>query len=800
MNKTTRYLLLPLLLAASTTVMADEQESGTNEHLVINELMQSNIDCWMDDLNDFPDSWVELYNPGTASINLGSYSLGTTSDAKEAWKLTDKTIAPGKYVIVCCDKEGSKLHTPFRLESGKGCNVYLFCDDQIVDKVEGLAKQPAPNIAYGRKTDGSNEWGYQLTPTPNKANSGEVCDHDHILGEPVFSEKGHVVNGTHSFRLKLSLPEGAPEGTVIRYTTNGTEPTVNSPKHTSAGIGINKSMTVRAKLFCEGWLSPVSSVQSYIRHDRKVTIPIISISIDDKYLNDAKIGIFANNNDHNNPHNWRRPMNIELFDAEEEPSRLNQLCETRVTGGWSRDASRKSMAVYAHKRFGQKKLDYEFFPDQRPGVTDFKSVVLRNGGNDRDGLYMRDAICQLSMAKYTDIDWQAWRPAAIYINGAYYCMLNIRERANENNIETNYGLEDIDLIENDELKEGTKDSFDAFTAFYKEKGHTLEEYAKWIDVDEYINIMAMNLYFCNLDFPGNNNVMWRPRTDNGRWRWIAKDVDYAMGLYGHKPTHNILKQMYNPSSSEYNSINFSITEESTRLFRNIMEDTDFRREMIDRLCIYMGDFLNEKSIRAIWDPMYELIKDEYQHHHDAVYGNPWWPVYDNDLRDARNWLAKRTAEMYKHIGTQFSLGTPISLTINTENEEESFGGLSFNGVSLSNNTFEGKFFADRIINLESSTDEQTIAGWRIAETLKNGSTTTREVSGSQLSMEMPDCSKLTITAIAGSPDGIGTITTTPDLKSGNVYDINGRIIRQGTTSLEGLPKGIYIVNRKIVIR
>lgn len=71
-------------------------------------------------------------------------------------------------------------------------------------------------------------------------------------------------------------------------------------------------------------------------------------------------------------------MNIELFDATDEPSRLNQLCETRITGGWSRDASRKSMAVYAHKRFGTKKLDYEFFPDQRPGVTDFKSVVLRN--------------------------------------------------------------------------------------------------------------------------------------------------------------------------------------------------------------------------------------------------------------------------------------------------------------------------------------------------------------------------------------------------------------------------------------
>ena len=41
--------------------------------LVINELMQSNVDCIMDDLNDFPDSWVELCNAGTNEVNLGDY-------------------------------------------------------------------------------------------------------------------------------------------------------------------------------------------------------------------------------------------------------------------------------------------------------------------------------------------------------------------------------------------------------------------------------------------------------------------------------------------------------------------------------------------------------------------------------------------------------------------------------------------------------------------------------------------------------------------------------------------------------
>ena len=37
--------------------------------------------------------------------------------------------------------------------------------------------------------------------------------------------------------------------------------------------------------------------------------------------------------------------------------------------------------------------------------------------------------------------------------------------------------------------------------------------------------------------------------------------------------------------------------------------------------------------------------------------------------------------------------------------------------------------------------------------------------------------------------------------SGTVYDLNGKVIRTNATSLEGLPKGIYIVNhRKYVVR
>ena len=736
--------------------------------LVINELMQSNIDCIMDDLNEFPDSWVELYNTGTAAVNLKDWRLGLSDKAGEAWQLSNKQIGPGEYALVFCDKVGKNLHTDFRLESGKGGSLYLFQGQTIVDKVEDLPKQPAPNIAYGRKTDGSNEWGYQLTPTPEGTNTGEVCDHDHILGEPVFSEPGKVFNGNKTFNLQLSLPEGSPEGTEIRYTTNGSEPTASSAKYT-ADIPITKSTSIRAKLFCNGWLSPRSTVQSYIFHDRSMTIPVISIVTDNSYLNDKKIGIFANNYGHEKYQqvDWRRPLNIELFDAEGEPSQLNQLCETRITGAWSREAARKSMGIYCHKRFGKKNMEYEFFPDQCPGLTNYKSIVLRNSGNDRDYTYMRDAVCQRAMAEHADIDWQAWRPAVIYINGNYWCLLNIRERANENNILTHYdGLEDIDLIENGELKEGTKENYDAFTAFFNEHGHTLDEYAELMDWEEYIRITTMNLYFNNLDYPGNNNVMWRPRAEGGKWRWIAKDLDYTLGLYTNGGAggsggydHQIIAQWYNPDDySLHQGANFSITWDATRLFRRLMEDADFAREFIDRFSIYMGDFLNEKSVRAIWDPMYTMIKDEWKRHRSVVYDNPWWPIFDDEQRYARNWLSKRTNEMYKQLGKQYDLGAPIPMTVNQDLEDASALDVTFNGVPLTKGVFNGKFFADRSITLEGQAPEgQVISGWTIVTKSSSG-TDTRQIDGERCALLMPQCTNLAINAILSKSTGIDTLS------------------------------------------
>ena len=798
MNYSKKLLFLTLLTGASLPLVADD--NNQNGTLIINEFMQSNIDGIMDDLNDFPDSWVELYNSGNTAVNLKDYKIGTKKKVANAWQLPDKMVGPGQYVIIYCDKAGedegvSALHTNFRLESSKKSSLFLFKGDDTIDKIEDFAAQPAPNIAFGRNTDGSDEWGYQLEPTPGKANTGKTCKAEDILGEPVFSIKGCVMSTKETITLMLTLPDGSPEGTEIRYTLDGSEPTKNSQLYQSQ-LSFNTNKIVRAKLFCDGKLSPRSTTHSYLFHGRDITLPVISINTDNRYFNDSKIGIYSDNKasdgKKNYEHNWRRPMNIEFFMKDMNARTLNQLIEARVCGGATRGAARKSMAIYANKRFGEKRFNYEFFPDQKPGLKDFKSLMLRNAGNDFDYLYMRDAIIQRNVGSHLDIDWQAWQPAIVYINGQYRGMLNIRERSNEDNIYTNYnGLEDLDMFENwGELKEGTWDNYNAFKVFYNEHGHTMAEFEQWMDCMEFLNLMAANLYYNNVDFPGNNIVMWRPTAEGGRWRWIMKDTDYTMGLYSQcAANYKILEWLYNPN---YDSgLNWGANGyDSTRLFRRLMEDADFNREFIDHCAIYMGDFLNEKGTRAVWDPMYNMIKTEYTYHRNLI--NQWWPNYNDELRNARNWLSQRTNHFYQQLADYYKLGTPTPLVINKDASEEVK--TYVNGIEIKDGYFDGKFFEGRKLTVEGKAGEgREVKGWKV---MKDGSTT--QVDGSVYTFDMPKCSKLTLTAIFGESTGIETINTNNPMEDATIYDLNGRKIN--SSSLDALPKGIYIIGGKKIVK
>lgn len=801
-------LLLLFALCGFSYTHAQDNKNG----LVINEIMQSNVECIMDDIHEFPDSWVELYNNSDQPINLKDYQISDKNKVKKAWQLPDKTIAAKGYIIIYCDKEGkedNRLHPDFRLESGKGCTVYLFKDKKAepVDSLPAdMKKMPAPDIAYGRKTDGADEWGYQLTPTPGKANTGDICDNKHILGAPVFSEKGRVTSGNETIKLELSLPEGAPEGAYIVYTKDGSEPITTSTKYTAA-INITKTTVIRAKVFCNGWLSPFSIAQSYIFHPRSMTVPIFSVQTNDKYLNDRTIGLFANNNskEDKKTHDWRRPVNIEFFPVENQESTFNQLGETRIQGGQSRSNALRSMVFYANKRFDpdHKRYEYEFFPDQKPGVKEFKSFSLRDGGNDFSYLYFRDLIIQRTMGQHVDLDWQAGHTAVLYINGEYMGMLNIRERSNEDNVYSNYdGLEDLDMIEishekvnsvdtyDEELKEGTKDFYENFKKFYEEQGHTKAEYDQWIDCNEYLNIMIMNLFYNNQDFPGNNIVFWRPNDDAKVdlpkiWRVIAKDTDFGLGLYNENqygPDYNTIGWIYDPNwdlnkAKQRGDRTWGNKENVTLLFRHMLEDEDLLQMFIDKCSVYMGDFLNGKGTAETIKLIMDEAMEEFVAHRDKY--NPGWggggwggwgggwggqtnnrQEIENNFNNAKSWAEKRPENFYKFIGNKWNLGTAIPVTVNKDITDLP-DSVVINEIALSEGVFDGKLFPNRMYTISAKAPEgKAIKGWKVITTPASGSKQTKEYEGSEFALNLATCKSVAIEAILGEETGISTATQT----------------------------------------
>lgn len=687
-----------------------------HSELRINELMQSNVTGIVDETKNFPDSWVELYNSGNEIEQLSDYKIGLKKSIDKAYQLPDSIIKPGQFVIIYCDKEETGLHTSFRLESNKEGSVFLFKNDKQLQKIDHPAF-PGPDIAYGYFEESDN-WGYELIQTPGEANTGGICEANHILGSPLFNIKGGVFD--KPVEVSLSVPEDSPEGTQIRYTLNSDLPDSYSPVfEEGSSLIIDSSTIIRASLYCEGWLSSFAVTESYIFPDHSIDMHIVSIVTDNEYLTGREMGMIKN------PYKeWRRPMNIELFEKDSSTPVINQLGEFRLHGNSAKDRPLKSFAVYANKRFGKNRFDYEFFPDMRPGIRDYKSILLRNSSNDFYECYMRDAVVQQVVGNNMELDYQAANVCAIYINGVYKGILNIRERSNEDNIYSNYdGLEDIDMVENyNELKEGSFETFEEFHEFAMNGNYSAEEINKILDTQNFLDTHFTNIYFNNCDFPGNNTMFWKPAEESGRWRMILKDADYAMGLKmgyanGNPFDYPTLDWFYNPGYPGANS--WGNKEKYTRIFRNLLEVPEIKEEFLNRTLVYFGDFLNKKNILEVIDKRYNAIAEEWAYH-ATLYegeGRDGQIISQTSLSENVNymseWIAGRSSFFPKYFADFYSLGEMKELHVCQPDGFKT--DMMINRIALKTGEFHGILPAVKTFSITGSLNDKsyTIKGWTI---------------------------------------------------------------------------------------
>ena len=784
----------------------------------INELMQSNIDLIRDDLQEFPDSWIELYNDSNEAVDIQNWTVSDDANYQRGWKITDSLIiSPKSYLLIYADKASQGLHTHFHLDSGSGGAVYLFDESgRQIDAVVNIPKQPAPNIVRGRISDGNALWAYFVSATPGSENTGKISNV--LLPPPVFSQKGGIFKDT--VNVILSLPDGAPKEIVlsdIHYTLDNSEPNIDSPSYTDE-LRISKTTVLRAKLIHPDYLTDRSKVHSYIISEKKPTLPIISISLDSTYLWDEEFGIYCKGNGKygligngidypvNWNNDWRRPINFEYFPLESNTSVLNQLCEMRISGGWTRVNPQKSFIVYGNKRFGVKRFEYDLFKE-KPN-QEINSFMIRNSGNDFWFTHFRDAAIQLFMGGKVDIDYQAYQPAIFYLNGNFWGIQNLRERSEEDFVLANYATENVDVIENwaGEVKTGDRIAWDQLMNELRKSSS--ERNYQWItnqiDIDEFINYMILQIYVSNTDFPHNNMSMWRPRTTSGKWRFILKDLDFGLGIWDINPvTHNALE--YNTESDD----------SSRKLFNALLTQDSFRKKFYSRFAIYMGDLLNYNSTSQIIDSIQKLLEPAMPDHIDRWLLEVGWGDINNwynQVSKMKKWCEMRNAEVYKHLQDFFQLGPMTELTYGPATDFE-MPPVFINDVRMRNQGLNSCYYFQKE-NLELHYEgDSPKYGWEIMRII-NGATIYETYFQQNLSYQvMENCNFLRIRLI----DKLNSLTSLqqPEINlsifdsqlqiSGLqrpsvvlIYDISGKLVKTTTSTDNSIiipirQKGVFIV-------
>ena len=744
--------------------------SSLSAKIWINELMQSNIDELFDDLYEFPDSWLELYNDDeVSSVDLKDWIISEKSNPAQGWKIPeDLTIEPLGYVILYFDKADTGLHANFRIDSGK-TSLYLFNTSQdLEDCVIDIPKQPAPGIARGRIEDGSQDWSYFIRSNPGTTNDIENNTSTTLAPTPVFSHPGGIYKTR--FPLLITLPENTPEEITanhIHYTTDGSEPTENSPVYSPFVLSFHPSsdqykvnaFAIRAKVIAPGYLINRSTTNTYIMTGRDLELPVVSINLNQEYLFDPNFGIYVDGNGQygitgncqnyprNYNQNWRKPMNIEYFPDSQTGSVINQLGELRVAGGCTRGNPQKTLVLYANKRFGEKRYDYQLF-HQKPN-QDIESFMLRNSGNDFWQTHFRDAAIQLFMGGKVDVDYQAYQPAILFINGDYYGIENLRERSEDDFIIANYnGLEDIDMIEitasnGDEIKAGDNVDYlymEDFLRTHPSDQVSYEELASFVDIPAYMNYNILQMYVVNTDYPHNNSVIWKPRTPGGKWRYIVKDTDFGLG--------------HNGASPDYNSFAWHfVGAEKARLLRRLLDKPEFREPFIDRFAIYMGDILSAETTTAIIDSLKQNIAPEVEYHRRR-YGMGSLSDWHAEVDRMKDWAVARNINVYSSMTSYFGLRVAVPMFLEIASNVTGTEAITINDIRLQKPAFNGRFFRERPLHIRwEGTEESNIIGWRIKEIIGRAGENTYEILAKEFDYLIPsNCISVYFTAIAAPED------------------------------------------------
>ncbi len=704
--------------------------------VIINEAVATNRQ-FADDDGDTSD-WFELYNPGDEPVSLADWTLSDKPDRPDKWTLPAITLQSQETVLIWASSKDRNnpelpLHTNFSLSSDGETLVLHDANGTRIHALEVPGTRPGVSVGSSA-TDGSPV--LFDSPTPGQPNS--TLEYTGIVEQSViFTHQG----GTAAVdSVGLSHPDSTAQ---IRYTLDASEPDTNSPVY-SDPINITGSAVVRARAFSDNHIPSATESRTYLV-DRSHDIAVVTLVSDPVDLFDVETGIYEYGLDYERqaPHygaNFWEDREVGVhFSFFDEDGQLGAALNAgvRIFGGWSRASDQRSLAIMTRSAYDTAKIDYPIFAARE--YNSFKSLVLRNSGNDWMYTMMRDAA-MTSLMESADLEVQAFRPVATYINGEYWGMYNLREKINEHFLasQQNVDADDVILLEGDgQVKEGDNQDWRALLEFVENNDLTnpdnFQHVADRVDIDNFIIYQIAQIYFNNTDWPGNNIRYWK--TPDTRWRWILYDTDFGFGLYNDNDYRNNTLA-YALAANGGTMVSRSNPPWSTLLMRRLMENSTFRNRFINRFADELNSRFLAANVIAHIEQTAATIASEMPAHFDR------WTSPSDDPRDQpRDWTTEvermktfaelRPDTVMQHITEQFALADFHALTV--DNINPAAGTVQINTLQVVDSQWQGLYFEGVPIQITAVPAD----GWKF-----EGWTGSLESSATSLEINLIDAQSL----------------------------------------------------------
>jgi len=231
----------------------------------INEFLASNISTngLYDQFGNLED-WIELYNYGSNAVNLAGYSLTDDNDQPDKWIFPAVTLGPGQFLIVFASERDLKtvggtnmLHTSFTLGTAGDYLALFNAESPRVALTVFTPKYPDQRNDYSYGYDSSNQLRYFSVPTPGSANGNSS------ISATVSNVTFSVQRGFYNQPFPLTLSDATP-GAVIRYTTDGSQPTESNGSTYTNALSVDHLTMVRAAAFLTDYLPSLVGTHTYI--------------------------------------------------------------------------------------------------------------------------------------------------------------------------------------------------------------------------------------------------------------------------------------------------------------------------------------------------------------------------------------------------------------------------------------------------------------------------------------------------------------------------------------------------------